>query len=61
MTRRDLLLAARDKGRPWDLGKDVETSSVCGTIVEMPGAIVERGEIALAVNGTTKQRSGSGG
>ena len=23
MTRRDLQLAARDKGRPWDLGKDV--------------------------------------
>ena len=28
MTRRDLQLAARDKGRPWDLGKDVEQSSV---------------------------------
>ena len=24
MTRRDLQLAAREKGRPWDLGKDVE-------------------------------------
>ena len=24
MTRRDLQLVARDKGRPWDLGKDVE-------------------------------------
>ncbi|MER8125124.1 fumarylacetoacetate hydrolase family protein, partial [Acinetobacter baumannii] len=29
MTRRDLQLVARDKGRPWDLGKDVEQSSVC--------------------------------
>ena len=28
MTRRDLQLTARDKGRPWDLGKDVEQSSV---------------------------------
>ncbi|RYY67568.1 MAG: FAA hydrolase family protein, partial [Comamonadaceae bacterium] len=28
MTRRDLQLVARDKGRPWDLGKDVEQSSV---------------------------------
>ncbi|MFM1988065.1 MAG: hypothetical protein RJA99_1022 [Pseudomonadota bacterium] len=57
MTRRDLQLAARDKGRPWDLGKDVEDSSVCGEIVELPGSIVDRGEIALAVNGTTRQRS----
>ena len=28
MTRRDLQLVAREKGRPWDLGKDVEQSSV---------------------------------
>src|SRR5205809_1829932 len=28
MTRRDLQLVARDKGRPWDLGKDIEQSSV---------------------------------
>ena len=57
MTRRDLQLAARDKGRPWDLGKDLEESSVCGEIVERPGVIMDRGEIALAVNGHTKQRS----
>ena len=57
MTRRDLQLAARDKGRPWDLGKDVEQSSVCSDIVPMPGVIVERGEIALEVNGQMKQRS----
>jgi fumarylpyruvate hydrolase len=57
MTRRDLQLVARDKGRPWDLGKDVEESSVCGEIVAMPGVIVERGEIALAVNGRARQRS----
>lgn len=57
MTRRDLQLAARDKGRPWDLGKDVEHSSVCSEIVEMPQAIVDRGEIALSVNGVVRQRS----
>ena len=57
MTRRDLQLAARDKGRPWDLGKDVEQSSVCGEIVPMPGAIIDQGEIALTVNGQTKQHS----
>jgi fumarylpyruvate hydrolase len=37
MTRRDLQLVARDKGRPWDLGKDVEQSSVCSEIVPMEG------------------------
>ncbi len=57
MTRRDLQLVARDKGRPWDLGKDVEQSSVCSEIVPMEGVVIERGEIALAVNGQTKQQS----
>ena len=57
MTRRDLQLVARDKGRPWDLGKDVEHSSVCSEIVPMPGVVIERGAIELAVNGETKQKS----
>lgn len=57
MTRRDLQLEAREKGRPWDLGKDVEGSSVCSEVVAMPGVVVEQGEIALAVNGQTKQKS----
>jgi fumarylpyruvate hydrolase len=57
MTRRDLQLVARDKGRPWDLGKDVEQSSVCSEIVPMPGVVIDQGEIALEVNGVTKQKS----
>ena len=57
MTRRDLQLLARDKGRPWDLGKDVEHSSVCSEIVPMPGQIIDSGAIALEVNGVTKQSS----
>jgi fumarylpyruvate hydrolase len=57
MTRRDLQLVARDKGRPWDLGKDVEHSSVCSEIVPLPGVVIDQGEIALAVNGQTKQQS----
>ena len=60
MTRRDLQLAARDKGRPWDLGKDVEQSSVCSEVVPMPGVVIEQGAIALAVNGVTKQQSDVG-
>ncbi len=57
MTRRDLQLVARDKGRPWDLGKDVEQSSVCSEIVPMPEVIIDQGEIALSVNGQVKQKS----
>ena len=57
MTRRDLQLVARDKGRPWDLGKDVEQSSVCSEIFPMQGQIIDSGAIALEVNGQTKQSS----
>jgi fumarylpyruvate hydrolase len=57
ITRRDLQLVARDKGRPWDLGKDIEEGSVCSEIVPMEGLIVDKGAIALEVNGTTKQSS----
>ena len=57
MTRRDLQLVARDKGRPWDLGKDIEQGSVCSEVVPMPGGVIESGEIALAVNGATRQQS----
>ena len=57
MTRRDLQLMARDKGRPWDMSKDVEQGSVCSEIVPMPGVIIGGGEIALEVNGVTRQKS----
>ena len=57
MTRRDLQLIARDKGRPWDLGKDIEDGSVCSEVVPMQGRVIERGEIALQVNGSTRQQS----
>ncbi|MBK6864194.1 MAG: fumarylacetoacetate hydrolase family protein [Ideonella sp.] len=57
MTRRDLQLAARDKGRPWDLGKDVEESSVVSEVVAMPGRLIEHGAIELSVNGQMRQQS----
>lgn len=57
MTRRDLQLIARDKGRPWDLGKDVEDGSVISPVVPMPGVVIEQGAIALQVNGQPKQSS----
>jgi fumarylpyruvate hydrolase len=60
MTRRDLQLVARDKGRPWDLGKDIEQGSVCSEVVPLSGEVIEAGEIALSVNGQTKQCSDVG-
>lgn len=57
MTRRDLQLVARDKGRPWDLGKDVEQSSVASEVVPMPGKVIDSGVIELSVNGAVKQQS----
>ena len=51
MTRRDLQLAARDKGRPWDLGKDIEGGSVVAEIVPMQGAVLDQGELVMTVNG----------
>jgi fumarylpyruvate hydrolase len=56
MTRRDLQLAAREQGRPWDLGKNFERSAVCGEIVPADG-VLETGAIALQVNGQTRQSS----
>ncbi len=57
MTRRDLQLYAREKGRPWDLGKDFEDSAVCSEIVPMPAVVLEHAAISLQVNGVTRQSS----
>lgn len=58
MTRRDLQLEARDKGRPWEFGKSFRDSAPIGPIhpVSRVGHIVD-GEIALTVNGEPRQRS----
>jgi fumarylpyruvate hydrolase len=57
MTRRDLQLVARDKGRPWDLGKDVEDSAVVSEIVPMSGKVISSGALELTVNGQARQKS----
>ena len=57
MTRRDLQLIAREKGRPWDLGKDVEQSSIVSEIVPMPGVVLDKGDLEMNVNGTVRQKS----
>nr|QCS37651.1 fumarylpyruvate hydrolase [Starkeya sp.] len=56
LTRRDLQLEARDKGRPWDFGKAFDRSAVIGPV--HPVAVVghlDKGAIRLTVNGETKQ------
>ncbi|MCM2289925.1 MAG: fumarylacetoacetate hydrolase family protein [Sulfuritalea sp.] len=56
MTRRDLQLAARDQGRPWDLGKDFERSAVCSPIAaNCTLGMLDHGAIRLEVNGETRQ------
>lgn len=58
MTRRDLQLEARDKGRPWDSGKNVEQSSPLGVIRKAgDGFDPDKGAIRLAVNGAMKQEA----
>jgi len=57
MTRRDLQLAAREHGRPWDLGKDVEQSSAVSEVVPMPGGVLAQGALRLTVNGQPRQKS----
>ena len=56
MTRRDRQLAAREKGRPWDVGKDVEDSAIFAPLVKAD-AVGEIGpqRIHLEVNGEVKQ------
>ena len=58
MTRRDLQLEAREKGRPWDTGKNVEQSAPIGLL--HPASEVghlSTGAIALTVTGETRQQA----
>jgi fumarylpyruvate hydrolase len=57
MTRRDLQFKARDKGRPWDLGKNFENSAVISEIVPISQTgYIESGDIRLSVNDDLRQR-----
>jgi len=56
MTRRDLQSVAKDKQRPWDIGKNFEQSAVLGEIA--PASEIghpARGRIELRVNGQPRQ------
>lgn len=56
MTRRDVQIAAREMGRPWDMGKGFDNSAPCSEILPVTKiGHPEEGRIRLAVNGETKQ------
>ena len=56
LTRRDLQAAAKDKRRPWDLGKDFEASAVIAAITRRDafGALGDQA-IRLSVDGMVRQ------
>ncbi len=58
MTRRDLQVAMRDKGRPWEAGKAFDASAPIGPIhpVAKTG-IIDAGEISVSVDGEVRQHS----
>jgi len=57
MTRRDVQMASREMGRPWDMGKGFDQSAPCSALVPAKGKAVDKGAIWLKVNGETKQTS----
>lgn len=59
MTRRDVQIAAREKGRPWDMGKGFDFSAPCGTLHRVSDVgHIEKGTISVKVNGEDRQNSG---
>ncbi len=58
MTRRDLQLDARDKGRPWEFGKSFAASAPIGAIARAADiGHPENAVIVLTVNGQPRQAS----
>lgn len=56
LTRRDLQFKARDKGRPWDLGKNFEDAAVISSIAKVADSgRINSGNIRLSVNDEIKQ------
>ena len=57
MTRRDLQNAAKEKQRPWDLGKDFEQSAIFAPITKADAFVPDNQRIFLEVNGKIRQDS----
>ena len=61
MTRRDLQLEARDKGRPWEFGKSFSASAPIGALHAVrDGQHPMNAAISLTVNGQPRQSSNIG-
>jgi fumarylpyruvate hydrolase len=57
LTRRDLQLAAKKAGLPWDISKGFDQSAPCSAIARVAQiGHPARGEIGLNVNGVARQR-----
>ena len=58
LTRRDLQQAAKDKGRPWDVGKAFDQSAPIGALRTVSsGGHIPDAAISISVNGVVKQIS----
>ena len=55
LTRRDVQVAARKSGRPWEIGKAFDHSAPIAPIAPLDGALPVQGSITLAVNGEIRQ------
>ena len=58
MTRRDLQQVGKDKGRPWDFGKNFDEAAPCATLT--PAAKIghpSTGSLSLVVNGKERQKA----
>ena len=58
MTRRDLQQVGKDKGRPWDFGKNFDESAPCAALSPAAGiGHPSKGTISLTVNGKERQKA----
>ncbi|MFV0297099.1 MAG: fumarylacetoacetate hydrolase family protein [Hyphomicrobiaceae bacterium] len=58
LTRRDLQLAAREAGQPWDMGKAFDRSAVVGPVHPVSDVgHLSKGSIRLTLNGEVRQEA----
>lgn len=58
MTRRDLQQAGKDKGRPWDFGKNFDEAAPCAALTPASQfGNPSKGAITLVVNGKERQKA----
>jgi fumarylpyruvate hydrolase len=55
LTRRDLQVAARKTGRPWESGKSFDRSAAITEVMPLAGELPARGGVSLTVNGERRQ------